>query len=111
MYPINSSIKKLTVKRDALLKKLVYGSSVLKGSISCVCARCNRANCICTEKGHPKAYRLTYKDHRQKTQIVYVPKNRISEVKEMIANYIALRKIVGQLIETNIEIFKKKADR
>lgn len=99
-------MKKLTLKRDALLKKLAKGSSVLKGSISCVCARCNRAHCICTEKGHPKAYRLTYKNPQQKTQIVYIPKNRLPEIRKMISNYSVFRKITDQLIRVNIEIFK-----
>jgi hypothetical protein len=99
-------MKKLVVKRDALLKKLVQRSSLLKGSISCVCARCNRANCICTQKGHPKAYRLTYKNPQQKTQIVYIPENRLPEIREMIANYATFRKITDQLIGVNLEIFK-----
>lgn len=101
-------MKKLTVKRDTLLKKLASGSSVLKGSISCVCSRCNRAHCICTEKGHPKAYRLTYKNSQQKTHIVYIPKNRLPEIRKMIANYAAFRKITDQLIRVNLEIFKAR---
>ncbi len=99
-------MKKLTIKRDALLKTLAQHPGILKGSISCVCSRCNRANCICTEKGHPKAYRLTYKNPQQKTQIVYIPKNRLPEIRKMIANYAAFRKITDQVIGVNLEIFK-----
>ena len=43
-----------------------------------------------------KAYRLTYKDSRQKTRIVYVAKDRLPEVRRLLANYSRLREIVEQ---------------
>ena len=42
---------------------------------------------------------------------MYVPRNRLPEIRKMIANYSRLRKIMEQLIETNLEIFKKGAER
>jgi hypothetical protein len=98
-------------KRKALSEKLAQYSDIVKGSITSVCAKCNRANCICEKQTPRKAYRLTYKDRRQKTQIVYVPRNRLPEVRKMIANYSKSRNILEQLIETNIQIFKNGAGR
>jgi len=97
----------LVKRRDALLKQLVAGGNFVKGSITCVCGTCNRAHCICTQTPTTQAYRLTYKDGQQKTQIVYVPRSRISEMHRLIANYARARKLVQQIIETNIAIFKK----
>ena len=94
-------------RRNALLSKLGQYSSVVRGSVNSVCAKCNRARCICEERTSRKAYRLTYKDSQQKTRIVYIPRSRLPEVRRMIANYSRLRKTMEALIETNIEIFKK----
>ena len=52
--------------------------------------------------------RVTYKDSRQKTRIVYIPRSGLTEIRRMIANYAKTRKITEQLIETNIEIFKMR---
>jgi len=93
-------------ERNVLLKKLAQYSSAIRGSITSVCAKCSRANCICDKRTPRKAYRLTYKDRRQKTRIVYIPRSRLPEIKRMIANYSKSRKIMEQLIETNIRIFK-----
>ena len=94
---------------SALTKKLAQYSDVIRGSITSVCAKCSRANCICDKRTPRKAYRLTYKDRRQKTRIVYVARSRLPEVRRMIANYSKLRKTLEQLIEANIQIFKNGA--
>jgi hypothetical protein len=99
-------MKGLTDRRDKLSEKLAQYSVVVRGSITSVCARCNRANCICRKSKHHRAYRLTYKNSQQISQIVYVPRSRLPEIKRMINNYSKLRKIVEELIEINIQLFK-----
>ena len=99
-------IKGMEDRRNALTKKLAQYSNIVRGSVTSVCAGCSRANCICDNHTLRKAYRLTYKDRRQKTRIVYIPRSRLPEVRRMIANYSKLRKTLEQLIETNIQIFK-----
>ncbi|NQT19234.1 MAG: hypothetical protein HQ592_05980 [Planctomycetes bacterium] len=94
-------------RRSALLGKLEKHTDFVRGSVSSVCAKCSRARCICEKKTSRRAYRLTYKDSQQKTQIVYVPRRRLPEIRKMIANHARLRKILAQLLEANIEIFKK----
>ncbi len=100
-------MKNLVRKRNALLKKLDKYSEFVRGSITSVCATCNRAHCICQKKSSRKAYRLTYKDSQQKTRIVYIPRDQLPKIRKMIANYAQARKIIEQLVETNIEKFKK----
>lgn len=95
-------------KRDTLLRKFEQYSYFARGSLNSVCVTCNRAICICEKKTTRRAYRLTYKDNQQKTRIVYVPRSRLAEIRKMIANYSKIRKIMEQLIEANIEIFKKQ---
>ena len=102
-------MKRLIQRKKTLMITLAQCGNVVRGSINCVCGKCNRANCICEKKSPTKAYRLTYKDSRQKTRIVYVAKDRLPEVRRLLANYSTLRDIVEQLIAVNIEIFKRGA--
>jgi hypothetical protein len=97
----------LVKRREALLRRLVAVGNFVKGSITCVCGTCGRSHCICATKAGTKAYRLTYKDSGQKTQIVYIPRNRLPEMKRLTANYAQVRALVQQIIATNIAIFKK----
>ena len=96
----------LIKRREALLKRLVAGGSFVKGSIARVCGTCARSRCMCAKACATKAFRMTYKDARQKTHIVYIPRNRLAEMKRLIANYTRVRALLQQIIDTNIAIFK-----
>lgn len=100
-------MKNLIRKRQRLLIDLEQCSAFVRGSINSVCAKCNRAGCICEIPTSRRAYRLTYKDCQRKTRIVYVPKDRLAEIRKMLANYAKSRKIIEKIIETNFEIFKQ----
>jgi len=104
-------MKGLVRERNVLLKKLDEHSEFVRGSISSVCATCSRARCICQKTPSRRAYRLTYKDSQQKTRIVYVPRDRLPRIRKMIANYARVRRIIEQLVETNIKLFKEEARR
>jgi hypothetical protein len=103
-----ASMKDLIRKRNALLRRFEQHSEFARGSITSVCSTCNRARCICEKKTLPRAYRLTYKDSQQKTRTVYVPRNRLPRIRQLIANYAKSRNIIEQLVETNIEMFKEE---
>lgn len=98
-------------KRDALAEKLAMYPEFVRGSITSVCSTCNRARCVCRKKSSRRAYRLTYKDREQKTRTVYVRPDQLSRIRKMIANYARLRKLVDQLVEANIEVFKAESRR
>ena len=104
-------MKNLTRRRDSLLRKFEQCSDFVRGSINSVCAKCQRASCICEKKTSRKVFRLTYKDRQQKTRIVYVSRDRLEEIRKKIANYAKARQIIEQLVETNIALFKKQAER
>ena len=99
-------MEKITKKQSSLVNQLAECRNMMKGSITAVCSRCNRANCTCKNKLNRKAYRLTFKDKNQKTQILYVPKKRLDEVKRMLKNYSKSWAIIDQLIYINIKLFK-----
>ena len=47
-------------------------------------------------------------NNQQKTRIDYVQEGKIKEIKKMIGNYVKIRKILEELLEVNIEIFKNQ---
>jgi hypothetical protein len=99
-------------KREALAEKLAGYPDFVRGSITSICSTCNRARCICRKKSSSgKAYRLTYKDRQQKTRTVYVRREQLPKMRQMIANYARVRNIIEQLVETNIELFKRETRR
>ena len=98
-------------KRKLLVEKLAQHQDFVRGSITSVCSTCNRARCICRKKTARRAYRLTYKDTQQKTRTVYVHREQLPRIRKMIANYARVRKLIEQLVETNIELFKAEAGR
>ncbi len=96
----------LIKRRESLLKRLVAGGNFVKGSVTSVCGTCARSRCRCATPSAAKAFRLTYKDAKQKTQIVYIPGRRLAEMKRLIANHARARELVQQIIDTNIAIFR-----
>jgi hypothetical protein len=101
----------LIKRREALLRQLVAGGNFVKGSITSVCGTCARSRCICARASATKAFRLTYKDTRQKTHIVYIPRNRLAQMERLVANYARVRALIAQIIDTNIAIFKEGRGR
>lgn len=104
-------MENLTQKQKKLSQKLLLCCDMIKGSLSSVCATCNRANCICKTKSGKVVYRLTYKDENQITKTVYVPSGRIKEMEKRILSFEKARKIISEIIEINIQIFKKEGSR
>jgi len=102
------SMQNLIKRREGLLRQLTATGDFIKGSINCVCGTCGRAYCICPKQSDKKAYRLTYKDSQQKTQIVYIPKKRLQKMRRLIANYARIRTLIQKIIQTNIALFRKE---
>jgi len=99
-------MNRLSQKQSRLFRQLGECKDMVKGTLNAVCATCKRANCICKDPAGKLVFRLTYKDRKQSTKIVYVPRERVTEIRKMIKNYARFRELTDQLIETNIEIFK-----
>ncbi len=100
-------MKPISNERSLLLNGIKTHSYFLKGSLNDYCAKCNRAKCICSRKTKLRSYRLTYKDEDQNTKVVYVPRERVSEIKKMLLNYSKVKIIMDKLFILNITQFKK----
>ena len=102
-------MKALLRKKETLLHRIADYSEFLRGSITSVCSTCNRAACICIGRPTGRAYRLTYKDKQQKTRTVYISRAQLPQARRMLANYTKMRKLIDELFETNIALFKKRS--
>jgi len=88
------------------LAQLLTCQNMTKGSIYALCGNCHRAKCICATPTSKRSYRLTYKDPDQKTKVVYIPKHKLRHIQTMTRNYSKIRRILNQLIEINLKLFK-----
>ena len=80
-------MKALEMKKELLVGIVRKGMPVL-GNLSSAYLPCGKANCKCQEGFlHGPAWRLTWKDQKQKTAILYVPKKKIAQVAKAIADY------------------------
>jgi hypothetical protein len=86
----------------ALLKRLGKVGPVLGASLVCVHHRCGNPRCRCAAgEGHP-SWRLTYKGSKQKTVTVYVPVGLLTEVRQWVKNYRALKTLVGEISDAQL---------
>lgn len=102
------NIEKLYKQREKFLSQISDYADFVRGSITSICSKCKRANCLCQTKTSRKDYRLTYKDKDQKTKIVYIPKDRLAETKRMIKNHSKVKGVIQKLVELNFKILKHR---
>jgi hypothetical protein len=99
-------MNRLSLRKRHIIRQLMSCKDMVRGSLNSVCARCKRGNCACENPGRALIFRLTYKDVEQRTRIVYVPRDRVSEVKGLVRNYRHFCHLMEELIEINVRIFK-----
>ena len=104
-------MKQLLRRKETLLRRMKECSGYLRGSVTSVCSTCNRAKCICPNKTTKKAYRLTYKTTDQKSRTVYIPRDQIKDVKKKIRDYAQFRKLMNDLLDINIALFKSQSGK
>lgn len=82
--------------RDSRLKKLMKIKPFVSGSLGKTYRKCGKKNCKCARgKLHP-GYQLTYKK-KGKTETIYIPVDLHKEVKEWIAEYKRIKKLMEEI--------------
>jgi len=104
-------MKILLKRKETLLRRMKDCSGYLRGSITSVCSTCNRAKCICSKTTTKKAYRLTYKGADQKSRTVYIPRGQVTNVRKKIRDYAQFRKLMNDLLDINVAIFKSQSEK
>jgi hypothetical protein len=95
--------KEIRKKIAAKLAELANVGEILKGTVSKVVLGTRKSG-----RGKKTSYLLTYKGTGNKTRTVYVAKERVAEVKRMIAKYRKARTVIERIVELNVELFKTR---
>ena len=85
------------------LTALASTGAVLKGSISKVTLGKRTRT-----RGNRVAFLLTYKGDGNITKSLYIRKNQVTEIKQMIGNYRKLKATLNRLLALNVNLFKAK---
>ncbi|HPO91681.1 MAG TPA: hypothetical protein PLJ44_11280 [Victivallales bacterium] len=85
------------------MKKLSKVGKMLKGTVSKVTLGVKKSG-----QGKKTSYLLTYKGPGNKTRTLYVSRERIAEVKNMITKYKDAKSAIENIVELNVQLFKMK---
>ncbi|MDD5448737.1 MAG: hypothetical protein PHO53_06210 [Actinomycetota bacterium] len=102
------NINMLKRMRDARIKKLGEVGPFIAGTVVEFGRVCGRENCRKCAKGERhKTQQLTYKDDQQKTVCVYIPVDKIEEVKEWTKEYKKLKRLIAEIGDLQEQILKR----
>ena len=94
--------------RDARLKRLAGTRPLVSASLVEVEVRCGSKGCHCaTGRGHPSFY-LTFK-RKKKTVTVYVPKDRVTEVRGWVLEHKRVKLLLREISELGLALLKAEA--
>ena len=99
--------------RRRLAKLLDDAPWVLRGTLVTRYLKCRRADCtICRHQGgHGPAYYLSTRADDGKTRMVYVPKERLGEVRAATAAYQRLKKGLAELARRDLARWRRRTRR
>lgn len=87
----------LEIKKELLVKIVRKGIPVV-GNLSSVYLPCGKAKCKCKEGAlHGPMWRLTWKEEKQKSAILYVPKRNLEQVKKAVTDYQKARVLLKEI--------------
>jgi hypothetical protein len=86
----------------SLLGRLGQVGPFVAASLVCVEHRCGNRRCRCATGEKHAAWRLTYKDKRQKTVTVYVPVSMLEEVRQWAKNYRAFKRLAAEISDAQL---------
>lgn len=89
------------------LAKLVHRREFLLGSLVDSTFKCGKDNCWCTKarKGHPACYLSILVGEKRK--MIYVPKDREAQVRELVRNYKEITKSMAKISKHCLKRFRE----
>ena len=97
-------------RRNTLLKRLAsVDSQILRGSLIERYIRCGKPGCKCAEgPGHGPKYYLSVSYPGRRPEQVYVPQKYEDQVKQFLANYRKVKKILEEISSINRELLQRR---
>ena len=97
----------LKERRGKIMGEMADLCGMLQGTIVKLYRRCGREGCRCREgKKHGPAYYLSTKE-KGKTQMLYIPKERLGEARAAVREYKRLKGRLEQIIKINRDLFRR----
>jgi len=94
--------------RQSRLGKLSDIGPLIAASLVQVDVRCGRPGCHCAKgKGHPSWY-LSF-SRKGKTVTVYVPRDRLEEVREWVREHKRVKRLVREISDLSVALLKNEA--
>ena len=102
----------LEIKKEFLVKIVRKGIPVV-GNLSSVYLPCGKVRCKCKEGSlHGPMWRLTWKEEKQKSAILYVPKRNLEQVKKAVTDYQKARVLLKEIgLENHALLVKQLKER
>lgn len=104
--------KQSRIRKKLIAALTIESGSMIQGSLVTLKSRCGKPNCACasdSSRQHVKYY-LSFSE-AGKTQMTYVPRERVSEIKAAITAWKRFKKISKELARNNLEVFKREKKR
>jgi hypothetical protein len=95
--------EKIRKKIAAELARLAGAGEILKGTVSKVVLGTRKSG-----RGKKTSHLLTYKGKGNKTRTVYVPKEKVAEVRRMTARYKQAKAVIERIVQLNVMLFKMR---
>ena len=105
--PFDKNINQLSHMRDARIKKLADAKPFIAGTVVEHEKVCGNPKCKCARGEKHKAQHLTYKDENQKTVSVYIPADKLQDVKEWTEEYKRIKNLLAQISDLQREILRR----
>ena len=104
---VDKSIRWLSARRDALLKRLGKLGPFMGGSLVLIERTCgNKAHCHCAKGPKHVSLYLTFAE-KGKTRTIYVPVDLEPEVRRWSKNYRDLKTLMGEVSDLNRAIIRR----
>jgi len=92
------------------LRRLAQLGPVLQGSLVSIRVRCGHPRCRCARGQPHRSYLLTTKV-RGKTQSLYIPRDRLPEVRLWVQNYRRAKQLLQQISRASRQLLRATAPR
>lgn len=109
---MKDKITQLTASRKQLLQQIPDLTTILPGSLLSRMVRCNKPGCrFCEEgkgKGHGPIWILSVSLGNRQVRQIPIPRELMKEVEESLRAFAQLQKILKQIAQVNLELFRER---
>ena len=93
-------------KKKEILKRIEEIEDLMKGSLSVTYRSCGKEGCKCQRGRKHKGYFFSYRV-KGTPKVAYIPQRIYPKVKELVENWLKMKRLIEELTEVNLNNLKK----